>query len=225
MKIFGSFLSILGMNCVVLGLVLSGSNANASTGVSYSLDYTFSGTPPSGAAPWVNVTFEDVTPGTVLLSIYNVSLTGDEFNVDTYLNFNPAKDLSQLSFTYQNGSSGLQDLSVTKDANNLKADGDGYFDIDVMFATPNDGRFEGGDYITYQITGISDLTASDFEFMSTSGGGNGDYFAAAKVQGMVMTSTSAWIGATQPVPEPGSAGLLALAGGFCWLVRRSKRFA
>lgn len=218
MKVFRTVSRLLGVACAVSGVVLLSAGARADS-VIYTLDYTFSGTPPSGAAPWVDVNLQDVNPGTVTLTISNVNLTGQEFNVDVYLNFNPAKNVSQLSFGYESGSSGLSDLSTSNVANFFKADGDGYYDIDVGFATANDGRFMGGDYITYQITGITNLVASDFEFPSEMGGGAGEYYAAAKIQG-ISSGLSGWIGSTQPVPEPGFAAFLVLAGGVCWWMRR-----
>lgn len=220
MKTFRSGFFLFGVVCAVSMLVLSGANARAGS-VIYTLDYTFSGTPPSGAAPWVDVTFQDVNPGTVALTISNVNLTGQEFNVDVYLNLNPAKDVTQLTFAEQSASSGLSGLSTSTGENAFQADGDGSYDIDVGFATANDGRFMGGDYITYQITGIPTLVASDFEFLSYVGGGQGVYYAAAKIQG-ISSGLSGWIGSTQPVPEPGFAGFLVLAGGVCWWMRRRR---
>jgi hypothetical protein len=172
-------------------------------------------TGPASSPPWVNALFEDVSPGTVRLSVTNVGLSGME-NVDTLdFNLNPSLAPSSLSFTYLGGSGGFDTPTISTGLNSFKADGDGYFDIDFAFS--QDGqtyRFRAGQSMVYQISGIPGLTVSDFAYLSFDGGGQGQFYAGAHIQQIAISGQdSAWIGADQPaaVPEPSSSLLRLLA--------------
>src|SRR5690349_9683000 len=62
-------------------------------------DPIFSGTPPVSPAPWVDALFQDVTPGTVLLTISNPGLTANEKLTEFYINLDPALSPTSLNFT------------------------------------------------------------------------------------------------------------------------------
>lgn len=205
MKVFKS--AVIG----ALGLAIVTFSASALT---VPLGYTFSGTSPSGTAPWATATFTDVSGG-VQLTI-SASLGSGEFISKMYFNVDSSL-LSSLSFArIANGTpaANLSTPSVTigEDAN--KADGDGYYDIYMAFATSGSGRFQDGESIKFLITGAAGLDANDFNLQSVPGGGNGTYVSAAHVQGIPTGEGSGWIGDGAPPPPsvPDGASTLMLLG-------------
>jgi hypothetical protein len=184
----------------------------------------FSGTAPSSAAtPWVTALFQDVAPGTVRLTISNVNLTATE-NVDEfYLNLNPSMNPTLLAFASAGASGAFDTPTISKGVNGFKADGDGYYDVELNFATggTDANRFTDNESLTYDISGITGLMASDFAYLSSPGGGSGPFYAAAHVQRIGGSGASGWIDPTGNqivlVPEPATAtiavaGLALLAG-------------
>src|SRR5690349_18274562 len=79
----GLAIALIGVACI------SATQSNAASGVTYQFDNEFSsGTPPAGAAPWITATIQNVTPGTVQLTIANNGLIGSEFVSGFYINLN-----------------------------------------------------------------------------------------------------------------------------------------
>ncbi|HQY88994.1 MAG TPA: hypothetical protein PK402_10060, partial [Tepidisphaeraceae bacterium] len=119
----------------------------------------------------------------------------------------PALDPESLVFsspTVINGVYGTPSIDVG--SHGAAGSGNYDFKIDFDIAPPPD-RFNALDSVRYTITGIPNLTATDFDFTST-GGGNGAYTSAAHVQGVGPNSNlSGWVG---NIPEPASLSLLAL---------------
>jgi hypothetical protein len=204
--------------------------------LNFQMSSNFSGTMPTGPTPWVNVSFADVTPGTVLLTVSNVDITPGEKVSELYLNLNPNLAPTSLVFANLGGSPGVTAPLPSLGVNAFKADGDGKYDILFQFSQPPTNSFTAGDYLSYQITGIPTLRAVDFEYLSAPAGGHGPFDAAAHVQGIAATdiidttATSGWIApgpsdvVVVAVPEPrlGTFFLLgaALAGGRrIWLSR------
>jgi hypothetical protein len=195
----------------------------------FGFNNVFSGTGPvSTSLPWVTMIIQDMGSGTVSLTISNSALTGTEFLSEYDFNLDPGLNPANLQFTYMTGSGGFAAPTIQTGTDAFKADGDGKYDISFGFATADGGanRFTAGEYVTYQIaiTG-SGLTPSDFNFLSTSAGGHGPFYAAAHAQNTgVGGCYSGWISVTQvtPVPEPGTPAL-AVVGGLLlagWTVRR-----
>lgn len=187
----------------------------------YQFNTPFSGDPdPAGTGPWIDATFVDVTPGTVLLTITNVNLTSGEFvqgngngaSGGLFFNLNTNDNPTALDFTLV-ASNGNFGPIISTGENSFKADGDGYYDIQFDFSSQS---FSTDASITYKITGISGLTAADFEYLSAPSGGLGPFYAAAKVQGIPGGGNSTFL---EPgngpqmisVPEP-SPSIILLTG-------------
>jgi hypothetical protein len=195
-------------------------------------DPIFSGTPPAASAPWVDAIFQDVAPGVVLLTITNTGLSAAEKLTEFYINLSPALDPLSLSIANVGSSGGFTLPSINQGLNAFKADGDGKYDVRFNFAQPPAGAFTGGEYVTYQISGIASLDATDFIYLSQPAGGHGPFYAAGHVQAIDASSitdetcASGWIAPTTfseiPIPEPTSASILMVVGGI-WLTRRFGR--
>lgn len=211
-------------------LLFSGLKTNAQ-GILLQLNTPFPSDPsPSGSAPWVDAIFQTTNNG-VLLTITNVDITSGEFlqgngngaNGGLYFNLNTNLNPNALAFTLvsSNGSFGP---IISLGVNQFKSDGDGYYDIQFDFSTH---LFSTDSSISYLITltNNASLTANDFAYLSSEGGGEGIYYAAAHVQGLSVGG-STWIGSTTvyalPVPEPTTWALSCLGGLSLLLLRRRK---
>jgi hypothetical protein len=221
-------------NCgvlVALTFVFSicSSNLQAS-GVLYQFNNVFSSSgasSPAGPGPWLDATFQTNGSG-VLLTINNLGLSSGEFIGELDFNVNPNFTVSaiqglQFSLVASNGNFGATSIITGEDIK--KADGDGYYDINFNFATSANGRFGAGGQLTYLITGISGLSASDFSYLSSPGGGVGPYYGAAHIQG-IGNGASVWANPNfgpeiTPVPEPAPAAFLAVFLGLwgVWFLR------
>jgi hypothetical protein len=185
--------------------------------ITFEINYTFSGDCPSGSPPWLIATFEDISANLVKLTLSASGLTGNEFLQGNtgdggrggwYFNFNDNYDVTQLIFSYVQGSNDADSILLGKNA--FKADGDGYFDI--IFIWGENGRFRANDTAIYEIStnqpGVN-IKAKDFYFLSNISGGEGIYYSSAHVQGIgEYGNGSGWIGVK--VPEPGILTLLGL---------------
>jgi hypothetical protein len=126
-----------------------------------------------------------------------------EFVSDWQFNF--LGDTSALSFAYVGGSStGPAASWVLLGDDDFKADGDGWFDILLVFPILSADHFNLDEVVVYTITGTG-ITASDFNDLSAESGGQGIYLSAAHIQG--TNGGSDWLGA---VPEPSTVVLLGL---------------
>ncbi len=191
----------------------------------YHFGTVFSGSAPAAPAPWVDALYQDVTPGTVRLTLSNVGLTGSENVFGTYLNLDPSLNPTSLTFANVGGSGGFDLPTISTGVDAYKADGDGYFDIKLVFN--NDGlsdasRFTAGEYVIYDISGISGLSAANFAFLSAPDGAPGVFYGAAHIQ-RVPGDASGWVGS--PVPEPSAQFLFLLAASLWFGLRLSRRGA
>jgi hypothetical protein len=214
---------------VLAGLLLPATSHGAA--FIYNLGEVFSGdTPSTIGQPWVTALFEDVAPGQVRLTVANTALVGKE-NLDAiYFNLNPALDATLLSFNLV-GSSGAFDLpNQFLGTDEFKADGDGKYDIRFTFsnARQDANRFNGGESLVLDITGIPTLNVFDFTYLSAPAGGAGPFYAAGHIQRIesgVPGTTSGWIspigGTYNVIPEPGAASLLV--GGLLLFALRARR--
>jgi hypothetical protein len=197
----------------LLALVCSTSHAAV---VTFGLNIEFSGgTPPAGVAPWVTATITDTGPDAVTIAIVNGGLIGSEFTRGFYLNLNPAMNAANLVFGTPTQVGTFAIPSIDKGTDAFKADGDGFFDLRFNFATAAPQRFGAGESITWPVTGITGLDATDFDFLSV--GSNSGLPAAAHVQGIGANGEdSGWI----TVPEPAAGSLLLLGAALMGRRRR-----
>ena len=163
-------------------------------------------------APWISAIFDDEgTPGSVLLTLSDISLEPDEFvtewlfNWDDGLGGDPGAELTIVQTT----SSPLAD-NIDVGLDEFQAGGGAKFDIQIEFnSANNDDRFGAGDVAAFLITGTG-ITADQFDALSV-GGGRGPNPTAAHIQGIEPAGeggeTGAWV---DPIPEPSSIAVFAL---------------
>jgi len=168
------------------------------------------GTPPhSSTTPWVNSLFSDISPNTVQLTITAPNLTNPEFFSSLYLQFNPTKNVSALTFTpvFSQWQGISHNYSVGLNKNNFQAGNNGG-DFSILLGFNN---FSLGDQVVFDITTSqknTSLSSADFAFRSYNGkhGYNG-YYEATYIQGIGGTGAG-WDGASTfvmtAVPEPSS---------------------
>ncbi|MGB7769449.1 MAG: hypothetical protein WBN22_11430 [Verrucomicrobiia bacterium] len=174
---------------------------------------------PGGQTPQIQATFQDESPGTVLLTITSPDLGCGEFLSDLYFNFDPADNVKRLCFAGWDGACGQAFATISTGANAFKADG-GYYDVHFDFSRMDNGKGAGDDSIAYLITGRG-LDAFDFAFVDSTGNcanAYGTYYALARIKG--ICGKDEWLGcrSVQPVPEPSPLGLLASATGLGWCI-------
>lgn len=214
---FGIFVVML----LLMPLAFSLSKAHADT-ITFNMNTVYSGGTPSGSAPWATATISDTGTNTVTLTMDNL-LSSPQFISDWYFNLDPAEvgSVTGSDFNYK---SGFAANSTQVGEDGFKADGGGYYDIDINWLTSQGNRFVGGDKAVYTIT-ASGLDAQDFLYLSTQSGGHGTHYSAIHVQGIPPCGDSAWVGSDKAnVPEPGTMALfgmgLALAGALSFVRRK-----
>ena len=183
---------------------------------------------PSKAGPWLTFTTTTTgTPNQVLIEFAATNLTGLEFVSELFFNVDPSLDLTKLSFSDPT-KSGFDLVTLAKEANGFKADGDGSYDIRVAFETSGGTdptrRFTQGDKVTYTASydGGGSFSPASFNYFSESGGGSGaSFLAAAHLQATPDGGGgSAWVGA---VPEPSPAIYTLVATGMCLVFSRKRQ--
>jgi hypothetical protein len=220
MKIRNRLPTLTAFTVLILGLTRA--TAVVPPSLTYDFGYVFSGTGPADPLPWGSATLQDYGVNQVLLTIDNTGLTGTEFYSGLYFNLDPTLNPANLVFSAPTKTGTFDTAGINLCANAYKSDGDGYFDIELAFATSGSDshRFGVGDAISYviSISGSCPLSSASFNYVSWDGGGAGDFNAAGHLQGVAAggCSVSAWVA---PIPEPASGALMLLCVGL-WSGRR-----
>jgi hypothetical protein len=229
------------VTCAALVAIASFANKAGADTLFYYFDHEFSGAQaPAGAAPWIQASFADTsTAGTVLLTVQNVQFTGTENISGLYFNLNPGTSFNpnNLKFSSYTSMGAFNAPTIQTGENAFKADGDGDYDFLFSFATGTVGTFAANDSFTFDITetGVPNLKATDFEFLSNPDGGHGPFYAAAHVQNTTGAGNggSGWVEpdvgmsgvVVVPAPEPSASVILLLSLGLWrggrYLVRRA----
>jgi len=193
--------------------------AQAAT-VTFEYTQSFGAVSPDGPAPWATAVFDDGgSLGSVTLTMSVAASVNLAAVTEMYFNLDPALDPTSLLFARTDGTGPTAaNTSIQTGVDNFQADGDGQYDILFDFPPPpgqQAARFNAGEFVTYDITGIGSLTADDFNFFATPGGGFGPYLSVARFQSTGPDQEgSDWVGA---VPVPAAvwlfgSGLLGLVG-------------
>jgi hypothetical protein len=194
--------------------------------ITMAANYEYSGgIPPAGITPWIVAIFDDHgSTGMVTLTLSTPHLTGPEFVSQWDFNLDPALDPANLSFSTPIKTGSFDTPTIGQQADFFKADGDGKYDFEFLFATSGDvnNRFTLGDSISYDIS-MAGITANSFNFLSLPAGGHGPYLMAAHVQNTPNGGGgSGWV--TQ-VPEPSALMLLGMGVAGLWFYARRQRAA
>lgn len=176
--------------------------------VTYPLDFIFS--PSTGTVPPIgNVVMTDLG-ATVRFDVTNQAGAGSKLD-SLYFNFAQGSlNPSQLMFSNVSAAAGTYQtlLAATGGTtnNNLKADGDGYYDGKIQYTTNN---FLGNSQtLSFELGIVNEsLNVGDFQLHSIPGGGTGTYVMASHIQSLPNGGGSVWVGALTPVPVPAAMWL------------------
>jgi MYXO-CTERM domain-containing protein len=215
-----------GFLAAALGLAAT---TTAQAGLTLGLDTGTNGAFPvkiDNSQPALSAIFDDVSLGTVNLTLDATNLVASEFVVNWLFN-TTGIDATTLTITPMAPINAVADSiskSATKSLNGAPQIQAGLFNIAFDFPTSNSNpdRLAGGETQKYQITGTG-LTSANF--LSLSAGSNGGWFSAARIQGIPGQVGSGSIAGNTVtvVPEPGtviSAGLGVLGLAVLRLRRR-----
>ena len=201
----------------------------ASYAATLDLGHIFSDTPvpPDLSGPWLTVATTNLGANQIQVDLTAERLSDPEYVSEWFLNLDPALNPGDLSVSasWLSGAFNVPAAaSLLLAADAYKADGDGKYDIKVIFDS-SDGlttRFTDGDALrlTLTYTGVGSFNESSLIFPSAPDGGAGPFLAAAHINATGPGDTgSVWVAA---VPEPSVATSLLLAGGALLALRRRR---
>ena len=203
---------------IIFGLFVSLAPETDAAEIVFDYNYAYTGTAPSGMAPWLQVTFENQATNLVRMTLSAANLSPGEFVSNWYFNLDPALDPGKLVFTYYDiGGPAANIRQIAKDA--YKAPGDGKFDILFEFPTwesTGANRFDGSDSTLYMITyndPLLKINMKSFNFYSIPATGDGKSFlSAAHVQGISTGAGSGHVSPGEGISPAPEAGTLLLFG-------------
>lgn len=211
---------------IVLFGVLGVSTTRAT--ITYDLNISVNGTPPSENPPWLTAVLSNFTDTSnrvgLLLRMTATNLAPGEkvdswaFKLNTSMTGDPTTQNLQFTQAGVNGSIGVKSISVSNGVETVAGSGNILSGFDILFNFNNGGSnaFEEGEEIFYFIHSASrTLTETDFFAQNPAG-----YYSGAHVIGISGGRGSGAIGAIAAVPEPGHSifGVLLL-GGLVWVER------
>ena len=192
---------------------------------------------PDGAAPWLKAVFNDGGLKSVYLTLtanLGVGPTDPNKVGVWYFNLDPELDATLLEFSVVGSPTAPAAKTIKTGSSDLKANGDGYFDIEFGFPLSAGNPFDNSDEITYLITSSEDILAESFNFESVAKKGGSDsgensWFTAAHIQSISTDPPgSTWIGGKggleeegDPIPEP--ATMLLLGSGLIGIAVSGKK--
>jgi len=191
--------------------------------VAFEYDQSFGAVTPDGPAPYATAIFDDGgSAGSVTLTMSVSDFVGGADITAMYFNLDPLLDSTSLSFSRTGGDGPTEaNTDIQLGENAFRADGADFYDILFDFPPPpgnQAARFNAGETLVYDISGIVGLTALDFNFFGSPapGAGNpGPYLSVARFQSTGIDGEgSDWVGV---VPVPAAvwlfgSGLLGLVG-------------
>ena len=215
------------VGCLGAALALLAATPAGAATLTLGLDVEFSGAiTPEGTAPWITATVDDSFGGAndVRLTLDAHDLTDAEFIFEWLFNFDPSLEASLLTIVaFDDDAIAPSGQVIFKGNDAFTANGDGKYDIRFNFPPPPGAfakKFTDDEILIYDLSYISPISASSFNYFSVEVGGQGTFLSAAQIGGIGPSDNdSGWIGV---VPEPSTfllvgGGLLALAA------RRSAR--
>lgn len=204
-KVGKAFRSLIAGTIFSLGAVLALAPAPAMAAVyQFDLDTVASGDDPGGSAPWLIVTFADITGG-ISVTLETVGLVAGEYINDFYFFMNPLLD---PVIEYDTGQK-FVDYSFGVESKKLPgaARFDAVFDYENSNNPNKDpDRFIMGELSSYNLL-HEHLTTANILFPSEHG-----YYVGAKLQGIPGGGSSSIVATTVTVIPLPPAALLFLTG-------------
>ena len=206
--------------------LLGAPHASAAT-LTFRYNDSFGSVTPNGPAPYATSVFDDgESAGTVVLTMFVAATVGNADVTEMYFNLDPSLDPTSLVFTRLSGTGPTAaSTAILLGVDAFVANGDGMYDIffDLPSGNPDNSRFNDGEDLVYEISGIPTLTASAFFHLANPSGNFGPFRSVAMFIGTGGSGKdSDFVGA---VPEPSSVvlagfGLLSL---LAFALRRWRR--
>lgn len=195
----------------VAGMAVVSSAAFSAT-VVFNLNSLYTGTTPSGTAPWVTITIADIAANKVNVKIdHNATSVAGQFVSNVYLNMDPF--VSGITISNEVNANKRNGFGTALNGVNGAAGHN--FDMEINFQTSNSGggidRLKPGEFWSGDLTGTG-LAANNFLSVDNFG-----MFAGAQVQGIPGNQS----GHIAAVPEP--ATMFGLAMGVAAIAARRRK--
>ena len=206
-----------------LSVVLLSAACVRADSLTFDMANVFSGVVlPANPPPWVEAVFSSSTPGTVTLTLKDLDLAAGEFASDWYFNVKAGVSLAASDLHITGGPAGV---SISQGLDSFKADGDGFYDVELGMSGFH--LIDPGGTTTFTITGTgadASITASSFDALST--GSPSPFGSAVHIQGLNL-GNSVWAspGPGAGAPEPAtivSLATMVIGFGACYAVRRKR---
>jgi hypothetical protein len=195
--------------------------AMQASALTFDFSVVLTGDTPVGDDPWARVTIDDIGANTVRVTLENLTDPEDgQFLTALYLNIDPFVDVTASNFV--DGGKFNPDSTVFDDEDAFGS-ANYTFDLFADFDTTNSGggeqRINGGEFVSFDLTGTG-LSSASFLALSSKDGAP-DTYGMIHIQGIPGEGEgSSKIGT---VPEPASMAVLGL--GAAALLRRRRKNA